>query len=467
MLETKTENTEQKVIVVNKNSFLPKNILKSLFIFAKNKSKIFLLVLIPFLIIAGTAGGYLVGNKKIDPKKIVAPAIPKDRHIAFLSEVYDKIKENYWDNITDEQLTNIYVLGTEKLTGQPQSTKPKDKQSLQKMLGKILKDLKEEEEKKQFTVSLADIVLANLQPFGRSRLYGQKEETALKNTVENKNPEIDQYEVLGVDKKASSEQIAQAFEKKSTELKKESAPGAKQELSQLNKAFQTLSDEGNRNTYDQSGAEPTMEHRLVKPNVYYIRVDKFSPTTVQELLRVTEKVDSKDDSLNSLIIDLRDNVGGAIDGLPYFLGPFIGMDQYAYQFYHQGEKEDFKTKIGWLPGLIRYKKVVVLINENTQSSAEVMAATFKKYNVGVLVGTKTKGWGTVEKVFSIDQQIDPLEKYSLFLVHSLTLRDDGQPIEGMGVEPLINIEGSNWEKELNAYFNSPELISAVKEVWKN
>ncbi|RJR24353.1 hypothetical protein C4578_03135 [Candidatus Microgenomates bacterium] len=445
-----------EIVVLDKKSLLPKNIIK-----------ISLFFLIPLLVISGSVGGYLIGNKKIDLKKITAPSSPKEKHLAFLSEVYDKIKENYWDSITDEQLANIFVLGTEKLTGQPQSTKPKDKQSLIKMLTKILKDLEGEEKKKQFTVSLADIVLANLQPFGRSRLYSRKEETNLKNTVENRNPEVDQYEVLGVDKDASAKEIAQVFEQKSNEIKKESSPEAELRLSQLNKAFQALADEDNRKNYDQFGIEPTMEHRLVKPSVYYIKIDKFSPTTVQELLKVTEKVDSKDDSLNSLIVDLRDNVGGAIDGLPYFLGPFIGMDQYAYQFYHQGEKEDFKTKIGWLPGLVRYKKVVVLINENTQSSAEVMAATLKKYNAGVLVGKKTKGWGTVEKVFSIDQQIDPLEKYSMFLVHSLTLREDGQPIEGNGVEPVVNIEEKNWERNLNAYFNSPELVSAVREILNN
>ncbi|KPJ70546.1 hypothetical protein AMJ51_01600 [Microgenomates bacterium DG_75] len=172
----------------------------------------------------------------------------------------------------------------------------------------------------------------------------------------------------------------------------------------------------------------------------------------------------KGGELDTLILDLRDNVGGAIDGLPYFLGPFIGAEQYAYQFYHQGEKTDFKTRTGWLPSLVRYKKVVVLVNEGTQSSAEVMAATLKRYNVGVVVGASTKGWGTVEKVFALKTQIDPNEKYSMFLVHSLTLRDDGEPIQDKGVDPTININNPGWEEQLMAYFNYPELVEAVKEI---
>ena len=206
-----------------------------------------------------------------------------------------------------------------------------------------------------------------------------------------------------------------------------------------------------------------MDYKLIRPQIFWLHIKKFSPTTFDELKRVTEGVDDQS-GLDTLILDLRDNVGGAIDGLPYFLGPFIGTDQYAYQFFHQGEKTDFKTRTGWLPSLVRYKKVVILVNENTQSSAEVMVATLKKYNAGVVVGTPTKGWGTVERVFPLESQIGPDEEYSVFLVHSLTLRDDGQPIQDKGVDPLININNPGWEQELLTYFNYPELVEAVKEI---
>jgi len=66
----------------------------------------------------------------------------------------------------------------------------------------------------------------------------------------------------------------------------------------------------------------------------------------------------------------------------------------------------------------------------------------------------------------LENQLNSDKKYSMFLVHRLTLRDDGQPIEGKGVEPLININNPNWEKELYQYFHYQELINAVKEVIK-
>ncbi|MBU1085223.1 hypothetical protein KKB06_02645, partial [Patescibacteria group bacterium] len=80
----------------------------------------------------------------------------------------------------------------------------------------------------------------------------------------------------------------------------------------------------------------------------------------------------------------------------------------------------------------------------------------------VLVGTTTRGWGTVEKVFSLDNQISENEIYSIFLVHHLTLREDGQPIEGNGVEPHISILDPTWTQQLLKYYNDPELITQLK-----
>ncbi|PIQ69801.1 hypothetical protein COV89_03880 [Candidatus Shapirobacteria bacterium CG11_big_fil_rev_8_21_14_0_20_40_12] len=428
------------------------------------KSALIIFSILFSLLIVGTAGIFYFKNRKIQTKTEQSSSRNiKDKYVSFLFEVYDTIQKNYWDKIKDEQLINLYLLGAEKLTGKKQEIAVKDQKNLEKLLLQNIKEINEEEKKKEFTATLVDIVLANLQPFGRSRLYSQKEEVDLKNRVKNINPEIDQYQVLEVKKDASAEEIKKAFEDKSSQLKTDTSDEGQQKLAQVNKAYEMLSDEKNRAIYNESGAEPTMEYKLLTPQIFYLHIKQFSPTTIEELVNVTQKVD-KGETLDTLILDLRDNVGGAIDGLPYFLGPFIGNDQYAYQFFHQDVKEDFKTKIGWLPTLVRFKKVVVLVNENAQSSAEVMAAVLKKYNVGILVGTATKGWGTVERVFTLNNQFDPNTKYSVFLVHSLTLRDDNQPIEGKGVEPNINIKNEGWENELTKRFNSPVLTQKIKEI---
>jgi len=360
-----------------------------------------------FIIVFGVGAGlsYLFLEKD-NPETASIEEIKTEEsiYIKFLFEVYDKIQENYWNKISDEELTNIYKLAIEKLTQLPQEINPSNKEGLEKTFNEVFEKINQDK-KKEFTVQLANLVLVNLKPFGRSALFNQKAEKELEDKVKNVNP-------------------------------------------------------------DTGEIESTIYSELVHPKMLHIYIKRMSPTTLNDLKIETEKFDDID-GLDSLILDLRGNIGGSLDLLFYLLGPFIGQGQYAFELFQQGEYKPFKTEIGWMPSMTRYKKVVVLIDQNSQSSAEVMAVTLKKYNVGILVGTKTKGWGTIEKVYEIENQIDPDENYSMFLVNHLTLREDNQPIEENGVIPTIDINDPNWKDQLFAYFNYNELINVVEKVWNN
>jgi hypothetical protein len=420
---------------------------------------------LPILLALAIGIGGTVAFFHFKPFQNISDDNKKDKYISFSLEVFDKIQENYWDNISDQQLAELFQKATEKQALLPQTLKETNKQGVEKMLENHLKSLPTDEQKKEFVTQVTDIVLANLSPFGRSRLYSQAQEKDLRDTVKNTAP-TDHYQALGVDKDATPEQIEQAYQQKEAKLaqKAKTDEQAAQELAQAQEAKKVLADSGSRQIFDQHGVNPTVQTRVVNNKAFYLHLDKFSPTSLEDINREAEKLSNSPSSIDTFIFDLRDNIGGAIDGLPYFLGPFIGNDNYAYQLFHQGEKTDYKTKIGWLPSLVRYKKVVILINENSQSTAEVMAAVLKKYNVGILVGTKTKGWGTVENIFKLDNQLSEDETYSLFLVHSLTLREDGNPIQDNGVTPLVDIADPNWSQELYSYLPDPQLVEAVKQV---
>jgi len=383
----------------------------------------------------------------------------KNLYLSFVAEAYTTIQDNYWNKITDEQLSNLFELAIEKVSASEMDFQLSEKNlaGVEKLVNMNILVMSNLDGPPKFVASVVDVVLANLEPFGRSRLFTEKQEQNLRNTVENVNPDKDLYATLNITKDATEGEIEEAYENKietATEEEKE----------EIEHAREVLTDEVKKQRYDTTGAEPTTLARLVSPQVAYMKIDRFSPATFDEFQKDAQRLD-QGDQLDSLVIDLRNNIGGAIDLLPYFLGPFIGPDQYAYEFFHKGEKTPFKTKVGWLDSLVRYKKVVVLINENTQSSAEVMAATLKKYNVGVVVGTTTRGHGTIERIIPMETQISDTEKFSIFLTENLTLRDDGQPIEDKGVQPTIDINSDDWKAQLNSYFNHEPLIEAVEELW--
>lgn len=424
------------------------------------------LVIIIVIFALGIGTGYAIFGKN-NPNLNITQA-QKDPYTAFLGEVYDKIKENYWDSISDEQLTNLYKLAAEKITGKPQKLETQisldlqgtsistpapvigQKQALEKMIKNILKDL-DETQKKEFSKNLAAAVLANLSPIGRSGLYSEKQEEDLKNTVQNINPDKDLYKDLGLAKGASKDEVEKAF--------KEAPPEKQKELAY---AKEVLTDDAKKKNYDTAKIEPTVFSKNYAPDIAYVKFLKFSPTTYEEFTKTVAGFDNPGGP-KALVFDLRNNVGGAIDSLPFFLGNFLGDKQLAYEFLHKGEYEPFKTIGAKLPGLNRIKQVVILIDKNTQSSGEMLASALKKYHFGVVVGEASKGWGTVERIFPLSNQIDPKEKFSMFLVHSITIRDDGQPIEGRGVDPDINLKDPAWEQKLFDFFRNPDLTSVVNQ----
>ncbi len=388
--------------------------------------------------------------------------INNNTYLSFVDEAYDKIKDNYWEKTPDKDLLHLYGLAIKKINEEDQEFNLESREDLEIAIVEALKELTEED-KKNFVVQLTDVVLANLQPFGRSRLYTQAQEKKLRDTVANIDHTTNLYEILGVDQSASQEEVERNYREKSEELKKERSEESQEKLEKIERAFETLAEEEARSNYNTTGAEITVFGKEISSEINYIKIKQMSPISFNEFQRVAKDLDKRQS--NSLILDLRGNMGGAIDILPYFLGPFIGPNSYAYEFYRQGETEPIKTKTGWLPELVRYKKVVILIDGKTQSSAEVMASTLKKYNVGVVIGETTRGWGTVENTFPIKTQITSDEKHSLFLVHRITLRDDGQPIEGRGVEPMINIKDAKWREKLLEYFNDPNLIYSIETLY--
>lgn len=416
----------------------------------------------PLLLILILLSGILIGRTFMAPKNLTTEQETKGNiYSSFIGEIYDKVKENYWESLSDAQLLELFRTSLAKnLTTDIVSITSKEK-----LLNELDFNLegKDEASKKEVVVNIASGVLSSLSPNGRSGLYNQKLETQLKNTVENINPEKDLYKDLGLAKNASPEAVEKSYKEQADQLKKQNTPESIEKLKALTYAKEVLTDKDQKTRYDQKGVEPTIFTKLVTSDIGYLQFKKFSPTSFEEFQKGLLFFDGPNGP-TSLILDLRGNIGGAIDALPYFLGLFVGRNQYVFDFYHQGEYKPFKSVTDKLPVVDRFRQVVILIDNQTQSSAEVMAASLKKYNKGILVGVPSKGWGTVERIFPLDNQITKDEKYSLFLVHSITLREDNQPIEGRGVEPTVNIKDFNWETKLESYVRYPQLVNEVKQI---
>ncbi len=443
----------------------PPHVLWSTPVEPKKRWRLRYVIVLGVLLAGGAAAAYYLPHEQPTKPATAQPTTPAatgNSRVDFLLEIFDQVKQRYWDKIDEATLGGIYQRGLAKLTNSTVELNPPTRVGLEALLTKTMQPMSEAEQK-TLAVSLGDVVLANLNPFSRSRLYSTKNEQALQNEVNNTDPTTDLYHTLGVSKTATSAEITKAFEQRSSELKQSKATDAADKLAQVGRAYSAVGTAQARTQYDKSGVEPTVTGHIVQRKTLALKITRISPPTVQELAQVADSF-AKHAELTYLVLDIRGNIGGDIDILPYFLGLFLGPDAYAYEFYHQGDTTPYKTKVAWLPSLSRFKQVVVLIDENTQSSAEVIADTLKKYHIGVLVGTKSKGWGTVESVVPLQTVIDPTQTYSMLLVHSVTVRNDGQAIEGRGVEPQVKLTDKNWPSELLSYYNFPDFVAAVREL---
>ncbi len=423
-------------------------------------------LLIIGLVIALGAGLYMASR---DASPVVEYKTPEERdaHTRFVMEGFDVIQKNYWASTTEAVLASHFQLSLQK--AQNALTMPvlttKNRAGTAKMLSEAFSAATSSEARKALALDMLNVALYNLEPFGRNGLLSQMQETAFREDVANVDKEKDLYKDLGLEKGASEEDVKVAYEAKLERLKDDSSPEAKVELEKAKYAKGVLANPNTKDLYDEAKIEPTASTDVIGKSLY-IKIDRISPTTLLEFGRTVYSATTTP-GLDSMIIDLRGNLGGALDFAQSFLGLFLGPNQYAFDLFHQGDYAVQRTNQQYFPELARYKEIVVLTDNMTQSTAEVASAAFKRFKLGTVVGDTTRGWGTVENTFPLTTTIDPKEKYLLLLVHSITLREDGQPVEGRGVDPHISIKDPDWKADLSRYFDSETLRKTIVEVIQN
>ena len=350
-------------------------------------------------------------------------------YVRFDMEAYDTILSNFWKQATDVDMASLFQLSLEKAVGttsEPLATSTRAGTAA--MLGVAFDKAGSVAAEKALALQTLQVVLYNLPPVGRDELLTSVQQTQLKDTVDNINPNNNLYQDLGVPSGASTQQVDQAYTQKEATLTGTTSPQGQAELKQVTYAHEVLASATAKAQYDENQVEPTVFAHTMGSHTLYLYISKIAPTTINEFAQAIENA-STTPALTSLILDLRGNIGGDLDFTQDIMSLFLGPNQYAFDLYHQGNYNAQRTpNVGPLPALSQYKEIAVLTDDMTQSTAELTASSLRRYRLAYLVGTKTRGWGSVEQNFPIKTVIDPNDQYALLLVVDLTLGDDQQPI---------------------------------------
>ena len=133
--------------------------------------------------------------------------------------------------------------------------------------------------------------------------------------------------------------------------------------------------------------------------VGYIKLNQFLENAGKEIHESFDKL--KEEGIEYLIIDLRDNGGGLLGEAVNIIDLFVGQDIAVVETKGKIEEMNriYKTHF---PAVDADIPIVVLVNEHSASASEIVSGTLQDLDRAVIVGKKSFGKGLVQKVFPMD-----------------------------------------------------------------
>ena len=135
------------------------------------------------------------------------------------------------------------------------------------------------------------------------------------------------------------------------------------------------------------------------PKFYISFDDRNFRDSAKDMEKEIERL--KEENVEGLLIDLRNNGGGSLDTAIKIAGLFVDKGpvvQIKYRNEAPVVREDIDTKIQWTGSL------VLLVNELSASASEIFAAAMQDYNRAVILGgNQTYGKGTVQNILPINK----------------------------------------------------------------
>lgn len=199
---------------------------------------------------------------------------------------------------------------------------------------------------------------------------------------------------------------------------------------------------------------PTVEGEMLPgdSNIAYINISQFATDTGNELADTLKNMDIH--KYKGMILDLRYNHGGELNAAVQVASYFIKSGPVVYIVDNQGN-----VTIKQSQGTYLNMPLVVLVNQETASAAEIVSGAIKDDGTGTLVGVKTFGKGIVQTIFPLDNGT------SVKLTTAKYLTPNKISINKIGIQPNVQVElGKDQNATLmptNTNFD-PQLQKAVQ-----
>ena len=190
----------------------------------------------------------------------------------------------------------------------------------------------------------------------------------------------------------------------------------------------------------------TVRASQIEKNIAYLKISSFSSGTASEISSALSQLRSD----GGVILDLRDNPGGLIQEAVNTAKLFVERGNIVSYKLADDEKVYSVSNSNAIS-----VPLVIIIDRDTASAAEILAAAFQDRNRGVVIGERSYGKGSVQDFVELN------DGSTLEITVALYLTPSGRTIEGVGVTPDLVVK----ESELSV--KAIQILGGLAELSKS
>ena len=187
----------------------------------------------------------------------------------------------------------------------------------------------------------------------------------------------------------------------------------------------------------------------------YIKITNFASNTFNQFQTALNELEEND--IESLVIDVRDNLGGQLEVATQIASLFLTKDKVVYQLNTNGIIQPIYSTG---PGSFQ-KPITVLINGATASASEVLAIALQESADATVIGTTSYGKGTIQESYKLSTGA------TIKFTVQEWLSPNGNTVNEVGVKPDIEVSETENPGETDTLETDTVLQTAITIMQNN
>ncbi len=177
----------------------------------------------------------------------------------------------------------------------------------------------------------------------------------------------------------------------------------------------------------------SVKHRVLEDGFGYVRISQFQSKTAVSMVEAVEKLKKEaGGSLKGMVLDLRNNPGGVLNGAVAVSDAFLKKGLIVYT---EGRVSDSKLRFNATPDdILDSAPLVVLVNQGSASASEIVSGALQDHRRAIIVGSRTFGKGSVQTILPLSNGT------AVKLTTARYYTPSGRSIQAEGIVPDIQLD---------------------------